>query len=44
VRFLWPVNDLNLLVRDTVRITQRMISGGQPLTVKVVEPPTLPRE
>jgi ferredoxin len=44
VRFLWPVEDLNVFVRDTLRITQRMLRGGQPLTVKVVEPPSLPRE
>lgn len=44
VKFLFPVNDLNLLVRDTVRITQRMLSGGQPSSVRTVEPPALPPE
>lgn len=44
LRFLWPVEDLGLFVRDTTRITQRMLGGGPPPSVRVVDPTALPKD
>jgi ferredoxin len=41
VRFLWPVNNMELLIRDTRRITERMLDGGRPVTIETESRPTL---
>jgi ferredoxin len=41
VRFLWPVNNMELLIRDTRRITERMLDGGRPVTIETESRTTL---
>ncbi|NJN15626.1 MAG: (2Fe-2S)-binding protein [Oscillochloris sp.] len=40
-KMLWPVEDMGLLVRDTTRITQRMLNGGQRALPVEKAPPAL---
>jgi ferredoxin len=40
VRFLWPVNNMERLITDTRRITERMISSGRPVTIEAASRPT----
>jgi ferredoxin len=41
VRFLWPVNNMERLVDDTRRITERMLSSGRPAIVETTAQPTM---
>ncbi len=42
IKLLLPLNDLNLLVNDTLRITRRMLDNGKPSTETEAVPPSLP--
>jgi ferredoxin len=41
VRFLWPVNNMERLITDTRRITERMLSSGRPTIVEATAQPTM---
>lgn len=38
VRFLWPFNDMNQFLRDTVRVSERMLAGRHPTTRESAKP------
>ncbi|RRR75770.1 MAG: (2Fe-2S)-binding protein [Candidatus Viridilinea halotolerans] len=40
-RFVWPINNPDLFMRDTMRITARMLNGGTTITVEAEARPNL---
>lgn len=40
-RFVWPISNVDLFVRDTLRITERMLNGSNTVTVEAEARPNL---